>query len=101
MVHSLADDFAAEVATLCATTVTPAQRAEFLDAHVPRSDAKTGEPLVGRSLTTADHKRDTLQRLYAHDRRVAPWAGTAHGVMQAVTTYEHHEGSVRGATRAE
>lgn len=31
----------------------------------------------------------------------APWAGTAHGVLQAVNTYEHHEGVVRGATRAE
>lgn len=49
----------------------------------------------------ADRKRDGLQRLYRHDQRVAPWAGTAHGVLQAVNTYEHHEGTVRGATRAE
>ena len=41
MVHTLADDFAHEVATLCATTVTPAQWHRFLDAHVPRVDAAT------------------------------------------------------------
>ena len=34
MVHTLADDFAAEVAALCATTITPTQWAAFLDAHV-------------------------------------------------------------------
>ena len=49
----------------------------------------------------ADNKRDALNKLYRHDDRVAPWAGTAHGVLQAVNTYEHHEGTVRGATRAE
>jgi len=32
--------------------------------------------------------------------RVAPWAGTAHGVLQAVNTYDAHEGIVRGS-RAE
>jgi hypothetical protein len=32
---------------------------------------------------------------------VAPWAGTAHGVLQAVNTYEHHENSVRGGDRVE
>jgi hypothetical protein len=49
----------------------------------------------------ADRKRDGLQRLYRHDQRVAPWAGTAHGVLQAVNTYEHHEVSPRGTDRAE
>lgn len=49
----------------------------------------------------ADRKRDGLQRLYRHDQRVAPWAGTAHGVLQAVNTYEHHEATVRGSERGE
>ena len=39
-------------------------------------------------------------RQRARDPRVSPWAGTAHGVLQAVNTYEHHEGVVRGADRA-
>ena len=29
------------------------------------------------------------------------WAGTAHGVLQAVNIYEHHENPVRRAARAE
>jgi phage/plasmid-like protein (TIGR03299 family) len=101
MVHSIADDFAAEIATLCAIDVSRGQWAQFLDRHVPREDPTTGKPLEGRALTMADTKRTVLQRLYDHDSRVAPWAGTAHGVLQAVNTYEHHEGTVRGASRAD
>jgi phage/plasmid-like protein (TIGR03299 family) len=100
MVHALADDFAAEVERLCATPVTPAQWNRFLDRHVPRVDPRTGEPLEGRALTLADRKRGTLELLYRSDARVCPWTGTAHGVLQAVNTYEHHEGTVRG-NRAE
>src|SRR4051794_11597417 len=100
MIHTIADDFAAEVARLCATPVREDQWRRFLDAHVSRHDA-AGLPLKGRALTMADRKRDTLQRLYTHDQRVAPWAGTAHGVIQAVNTYEHHEGTIRGAERPE
>ncbi len=96
MVHSLADDFAQEVARLCRIEVTPIQWKAFLDAHIPRVHTTTGLPLTGRSLTTADRKRDTLTTLYRADPRVSPWAGTAHGVLQAVNTYEHHERVVRG-----
>lgn len=96
MVHTLADDFAAEVQQLCNTTVTDAQWTAFLDRHVPRVDERTRRPLEGRALTLADRKRQALQQLYQGDPRVAPWAGTAQGVLQAVNTYEHHEGAVRG-----
>ncbi|MCW2496430.1 DUF932 domain-containing protein [Jatrophihabitans sp.] len=100
MVHTLADDFAAEIARLCAIEVTRTQWGRFLDLHVPTVDTD-GNRLTGRSATTADNRRSILQKLYSHDLRVAPWAGTAHGVLQAVNTYEHHEGIVRGATRPE
>ena len=96
MVHSLADDFAQEVARLCQVEVTPSQWKAFVDAHIPRVHASTGLPLAGGSQTMADTKRDSLTTLYRADPRVSPWAGTAHGVLQAVNTYEHHEGVVRG-----
>jgi phage/plasmid-like protein (TIGR03299 family) len=101
MVYTLADDFAAEVKQLCATDVTQTQWQTFLDGLVPITDAKSGEQLTGRALTLAEKKRDSLAKLYRHDDRVAPWAGTAMGVIKAVNTYEHHESTVRGATRAE
>ncbi len=96
MVHTLADDFAQEVAMLCQVEVTPSHWKAFLDTHIPRVHATTGLPLTGRSQTMADTKRDSLTKLYQADPRVSPWAGTAHGVLQAVNTYEHHEGVVRG-----
>jgi phage/plasmid-like protein (TIGR03299 family) len=100
LVHTLGDEFAAEVAELCRIEVTQAQWVRFLDLHVPTGD-DTGSKLAGRSLTMAENKRSTLNKLYEHDLRVAPWAGTAHGVLQAVNTFEHHEATVRGSGRAE
>jgi len=40
-------------------------------------------------------------RAVPHDPRVAPWSGTAHGVLQAVSTYDQHQATVRGSSRAE
>jgi len=100
MVHTLGDEFAAEVKRLCETKVTTTHWGKFLDAHVPLVTV-AGERLTGRAATIAEKKRAGLQKLYTHDLRVAPWAGTAHGVLQAVNTFEHHEGTVRGTTRAE
>ena len=48
---------------------------------------------MGRGLRAGDHQREALERLYPHDERVSPWSGTGLGVVQAVNTYEHHEGA--------
>lgn len=96
MVHTLAEDFAREIEKLCATPVNHHQWSAFLDRHVPKRDPRTGQTLEGRALTLADRKRGTLELLYRNDPRVRPWTGTAHGVLQAVSTYEHHAGVVRG-----
>lgn len=101
MIHTLADDFAAEVAQLTAMPVTNAQWSRFLDGYVPVTDPKTGQPLTGRAQTLAYRKRGHLERLYKYDDRAAPWTGTALGVVQAVNTYEHHGSTVRGSTRGE
>ena len=97
MVYTLADDFAEQIAALTQTKVTGKQWGQFLDAYVPPPT----EGMSGRSQTMAENKRDTLKRLYTHDNRVSPWAGTALGVIQAVNTFVHHEGIVRGASRTE
>ena len=95
MVHTIADDFAAEVADLCRVEVTDQTWTRFLDAYVPMPEDK------GRSRTMAENKRDTLTRLYRFDKRCAPWNGTAFGVVQTVDTYGQHESIVRNVTRAE
>jgi phage/plasmid-like protein (TIGR03299 family) len=96
MVHTLAGDFIGEIQRLCATPVSAAQWRWFLDRHAPRTDPATSRLLEGRALTHIDGKRDRLEQLYRADPRVSPWAGTAHGVIQAVNTYEHHEATIRG-----
>ncbi|WP_055483619.1 DUF932 domain-containing protein [Sphaerimonospora mesophila] len=95
IVYTLADEFSAAVRGLCQVEVTRREWNKFLDAHVPTPDER------GRSRTMAEHKRDTLTKLWDHDHRVAPWSGTAWGVVQAVNTFTHHEQHVRGAERAE
>ncbi|WP_378733633.1 DUF932 domain-containing protein [Nocardia brasiliensis] len=91
-----ADRFAADVAELCAMTVTDRQFCEFLKLWAPVPEEK------GRGRTLAENKRDALTTMYSTDMRAAPWRGTAFGVLQSVNTYNHHGSTVRGETsRAE
>ena len=100
MVHTIADDFAAEVAALCNTTVTDSQWDQFLASLAPTKD-ENGKDKTGRSFTMATNKQAALRGLWNHDTRVTPWKNTAWGVVQAVNTYTHHVQSVRGSDRDE
>jgi phage/plasmid-like protein (TIGR03299 family) len=89
--------FAAEVKVLCETAVTDKAWAGFLNAHCPMP----GDGASKRAETLAATERGELKRLYTSDTRVAPWHGTAFGVLQAVNTYTHHHGIVRNVSRPE
>lgn len=92
VVYSTADQFTAEVARLCSQDVTEAQWNKVLEAMVPMDlDSK-------RSVTVAQDKRERLNSLYRHDNRVAPWNGTAFGVLQAFNTFTQHYTQTRGGT---
>lgn len=95
VLHDIAEDFEREVRELCRIEVSNRQWQTFLNEIAPIPEEQ------GRSRTMAENKQDTLKRLWTRDLRVAPWAGTAWGVVQAVNTFTHHEGIVRGADRAE
>lgn len=97
IVHSVADAFADEVATLTRLEVTDRQWQAFLEAHAPITPGDT----KSISKTLAEKRREELGTLYRHDLRVAPWQGTAFGVLQAVNTHAHHVQTVRGMERAE
>lgn len=100
LVYTTADAFAAEVSRLCQISVPDRAWSLFLDELVPMKDGRTGQPLIGRRLTGAQKRRADLETLYRRDPRSAPWRGTAHAVVQAVNTYEHHvRGPADGATR--
>jgi phage/plasmid-like protein (TIGR03299 family) len=97
IVYDTADDFSAQVKTLCETSVSPAQWQAFLKEISPEPAGVT--PSRGRTL--AINKREELSQLWTNDVRVSPWKGTAFGVVQAVNTHAHHVQTVKGATRTE
>lgn len=101
MVHTIAEDYAAECAELCRIDVSDRAWSAFLDAHAPIADPKTGEQKSGRAFTLATNEREALTALWSADPRVSPWKGTAWGVLQAVNTHTHHGGTVRNVSRPE
>lgn len=100
IVHTIADEFAQQVATLCDTTVTDSQWEQFLESLAPTTQ-EDGTPKEGRSFTMAATKQSELRQLWNADPRVSPWKGSAYGVVQAVNTWAHHIQTVRGSERAE
>lgn len=90
IVHSMADDFAAEVAKLTAWKVSDEQFLKHLQHMVPINDemAKVG-------ITKAENKRAEIINLYNFDNRVAPWKGTAFGVAQTYNTWDQHFKTVK------
>ena len=89
IVHTMADDFAAEVAHLTATKVDRGHFTRVLDALIPIPKDE------GRGMTVALTKRTAITAMYQNDPRVAPWKGTAFGVAQAFNTWQQHEAQVR------
>lgn len=88
------DDFSKAVAELCATPVSSKQFGQFIELHVPMPSGEAGKA----GITRATNKREALTQLWKADERVAPWTGTAWGVVQAVNTYQHHMNIIRNTT---
>lgn len=92
LVNSAADDFGLMIDELIETKVSGAQFVKFIDAYVPVPEAD------GRGKTMAENKRDTLSALYMNDPRVAPYAGSAFGVLQMTNTFNQHIASIHSGT---
>lgn len=86
MVHETAETFAKDVTRLVAQPVSSLEFRQVLEALVPIEDDASK-----RAKSMAMDKRQVLGRLYQWDPRVAPWKGTAFGVIQAFNTWTHHE----------
>lgn len=87
--ETVAESFTAKIDGLVKQSVSDDQWKAFLSAYVPIPEQE------GRGKTMAETKRDTLSALYGNDSRVAPWRGTAFGVLQATNTYAQHYAIVR------
>jgi phage/plasmid-like protein (TIGR03299 family) len=95
IIHTVADEFAKEVARLATWKVATREFDLLLDAMVPVPEIPAGKT-SSRGYTLATTKQDELRKLYNNDVRVTPWKGTALGVLQAFNTYEHHVANRRG-----
>lgn len=111
IVHTMADDFAAEVSRLTSWKVSDNDWQTFLKATLPTTEGERQEfvnvhgikkELTNRIAVNHSEKRAQLQTLYMHDERAASWRGSAYGVLAAVNTWNHHYAGTRGNTiRAE
>jgi phage/plasmid-like protein (TIGR03299 family) len=99
IVHSDADDFAAEVAKLTSIQVDHSKFEEIVDAIIPLPKVEEGKST--RGVTIAERKRETLWGLWQGDERVTPWQGTAYGALAAFNTFYQHELTGVGNNRAE
>lgn len=84
-VEQIGDEFDAQVQVLLDTIVTESKWSEFVKAYTGVDVAKEG-----RSKTMAETKAKQLNQLWRNDDRVAPWRGSAYGVLAAVNTAQHH-----------
>lgn len=95
IIDSIATDFSSEIKRLAEWEVSQAEFSKLIDLTVPLPSE------AGRAMTLAENKRAGLLSMYHEDERVAPWAGTALGVVQLMNTYDTHNATVRNAHRAE
>lgn len=96
IVEQTAEAFADTIEGLTEWTLTTREFDLFLDAVCPVPEGATV-----RTTNMAEAKRASLEGLYLFDERVAPWNGTALGVLQATNTYMHHVQGARGSNRAD
>lgn len=94
MLSATAETVTAQIDALTAVPVSDKEWSEFVTAHVPVADGA-----IKRSVTRAENIRTALTGLWRTDVRVAPWNGTAWGVVQAVNTYNEHMATMRGSTQ--
>lgn len=90
------DVFAAEVERLLNTKVT----AKVFDQVLTKVYPIPAPGSKAAAVTRRDNRVAAIRDLYENDPRVAPWAGTAWGVVNAFNTFNNHLRPIRsGATR--
>lgn len=87
LVHEYTDDLTEELERLSTQVVTDNEFKLIVEHLVPLDLSVDVRPQV---FARAQNKRELLHHLYKNDPMVAPWNGTALGVMQAWNTFQHH-----------
>lgn len=91
IITEFSEEFTRRLEILADRVITDAQWEKFLSVHF-------GEPIKGnkKSETFNAKNREHLTGLYMSDPMVAPWKGTALGVVQAVNTDRKHHTKLVG-----
>lgn len=98
IMHANSEKFMADIKALTDRTVTDKQWFAFRNTLAPMPKEEDNK----RGITRAEGKRDILDTLWNSDPMVSPWAGTAFGLFQADSTFQHHHTGTRGEnSRAE
>lgn len=95
LTNSFYDKFELEVQRLIDLTVSEISFEHILQEVVPDPQPDAGK-VSERKLENALTRRGEIRKLYHKDLRVAPFAGTGWGVMQAFSTYDLWGGRVQG-----
>lgn len=93
LILATGSQFKEEMEYLLGWPVNSKEFSKYLDLAVPMI-GDNGEELGKAALTRRENKRETLAGMWRGDDRVAPWSGTAFGVVQLSNTFFHHN---RGA----
>lgn len=99
LVMAVKDDIVSRILELSEFKVSENDFMKVLNTIVPKID-ETDETISSTIKTRNSEKRNSIVGLYNSDNRVAPWKGSALGVLQAFNTYEQHFGG-RDANRIE
>ena len=87
IVFTMSEDIIAEIESLSNTSVSNSEWDAIINRLVPVGE----EGMVCQSaISKMQNKQDIIRKMYVHDPMVAPWHGTALGVVQAFNTFQHH-----------
>lgn len=97
IVHTLAEDIVGDIERLSAISVSHTEWDEIVNRIVPIDSSINARP---QTVSRAKNKQEEIRSMYLHDPRVAPWSGTALGVLSAFNTFNHHSAG-KNETRVE
>jgi len=86
-VHQMTDDIIAEVTKYVNVKVSDREWQAIVERLMPiNEDANVAKQAISR----VENKQERIKELYRNDPRVAPFQGTALGVIQAFNTFNQH-----------
>jgi len=87
IVFTMSEDIIAEIERLSNITVSNSEWDAIVNRLIPVGE----EGKVAQSaISKMQNKQDAIRKMYVSDPMVAPWTGTALGVVQAFNTFQHH-----------